>query len=163
MNDLYRLRNYGARLVSSLTPIKKASSQGVLLEHGISTHGWVVMRRMSYKLFEAGVQLTVQPTRRLPVCRSVADSVSNSLNQALTCLEAGAKDLSSGGGSGSTRRDFEPLGIEKGDPSAGITNQPLHLQRAGCQTDAAARNTEYLRHHLVSEIESSIARPVARE
>ena len=62
-----------------------------------------------------------------------------------------------------TRRDFEPLGIEKGDPAAGIPNQPLHLQRAGRQTDAAARNTEYLRHRLVSEIESSIARPVARE
>src|SRR6266508_666327 len=61
-----------------------------------------------------------------------------------------------------TRRDFEPLGIEKGEPAAGITNQPLQLQRAGRQADAAARNTQYLGHRLVSEIESSIARPVAR-
>jgi hypothetical protein len=62
-----------------------------------------------------------------------------------------------------TRRDFEPLGIEKGDPAAGITNQPLHLQRAGCQTDAAARNTQYLRHRLVCEVESATANPVTRE
>ena len=49
------------------------------------------------------------------------------------------------------------------DPAEGITNQPLHLQRADRQTDAAARNTQYLRHRLVCEIESAIARTVARE
>jgi len=40
--------------------LSKPVDKGVLFERGISAHGWVVMRRMSYKLFEAGVQLTVK-------------------------------------------------------------------------------------------------------
>jgi len=50
----------------------------------------------------------------------------------------------------------------KGDPAASIADQTLHLQQACRKTDAAARNNQYLRHRLMCEIESAIARPVNR-
>ena len=61
------------------------------------------------------------------------------------------------------RKYFKSFGIEKGDPAARITDQPLHLQQARRRADVAAGNTQYLRHRLMCNIESAIACPIARQ
>ena len=42
-------------------------------------------------------------------------------------------------------------------------DQSLRLQLSRRRVDAAARNTQYLRHRLVRDIESAVACPVTRQ